>query len=695
MKGLLALCALLLMANCAFAQTPVMEDPASDTQSQVGGAVQSFPMAPGTLDLRGLSIQETDDAIQFWINVGALDNGVPGTTTADAAYYEVRFSHGSALYLAFVEIFIQAGRGAGASLWSVDGSTGSMASLGPLTATLSLPDLVSVEVPRALIPDQNNVPPVSGRAITEISVDANATFPDTFTTQSFWTDAGLPLTRVWDRMPDAGFGNFTLVHGPPQSDVAEIVAPITLRASNGEEGIFVYPLFVTNKAASAMAFALQATEVPPGWNAEFAQDILFLQAGETVQTGVVVTTPFAHQHGFTKALTIHLRQSDSDIDLAKLQVGLHYLDTPQPAGHHDRVYFHSRSDESPILLLVQALGLADAEQSFNTLAEDPADERIPAHPVTGSSANGTVHRWYLHLEPSLSMGLDFKSGQAGALQVPLSNNRPITDFTLRGRLLLLEASDELGNDRYPPFNGRNTTLLATVGPVSGLSLAPTGTLLVDAPIALADGVDVVPYMRGQGLVLILEMEETTVPIAHPTPMSAPAMEPGGFMDLPLEEYRDPLEGVFRNLGMLDFAHTTPAHATANPGRSAEYRFSLENRGPDPAVVALDILGGSATDSQLQGPSKVTIPAGQEVEVVLLVEVPTSARHGDRLDVILRARNDSGAGQTAALTQVVAEVVEDRDIPDAAPVEDSSKGVPMPSLLAILATMLAVAISRRR
>ncbi len=344
---------------------------------------------------------------------------------------------------------------------------------------------------------------------------------------NLWFGAAGQQARAYDAAPDAGPGPVReLTMNRNVANGLSLSAPEPFRASNGEATTYQYMVTARNSGDETIAAPVSMENVPNGWNASIPGSYLTLEPRQSFQFPVTVTVPFAHEHGATQSLELVIGEPENPLALQEL--GVHYLATPQPAGHHATVFFHTHPWSGAAGIINPPLGGANGYVSFNTLQEDPADTGTPITPFA-NAFDQTRYVWNMCLSPELSMGLEWDMENPGSTEFTIATQAPISGATITGEFALVDAEQV---NFYCAYFGSDRQEVARftqeLGDLNGLS-----SVGVNAEVhALVDRVEYDPTKQ---LVLRIALEG---PTPMPTASGAPEMLSGGSITLPLFEYHD-------------------------------------------------------------------------------------------------------------------------------------------------------------
>jgi MYXO-CTERM domain-containing protein len=483
----------------------------------------------------------------------------------------------------------------------------------------------------------------------------------------------------------------------------------------------LYTLNATNHAPK-QRFHLTTAGAPATWQVDLPSDLIEIPEKSTLAFPVLVSQPFAHQHGTFLSFTVEMAGLDHPQDVGRVQLGVRYMQPPQPAGHHDTLFLHTfkNDDVDPTFATAfgTAFGFDPSNLYFNTLTPDE-DENDAKVPVGGTALGFTQgvpplqqYTWVVPLSPALAMGLDFDLARQGDLKLAMDTTLPMQGASMTGRIVHTIPDGRTCNSNRP--NGNRGCVLddylfgagahltaARIGPSPSQDVAADsrGTLF-EMPVAATPAGDYLAFEPSATLAIQLNV---TMVRADPFfgPKDMPRIE-GGEMVLPLVEYHDPVTQVFTSLGSLMITVQGEQQRMVNPGKTALYDLDLMNHGKDAVTYDLDVSGPGSSWATVVGDRRVTVPAGTTKPLGIAVTAPVSAVDGDQSDVVLAAVDvkDPSARTLARLLTTVDT--------DAAHPDDSARvpglvsqltakkspGVPAEALLAALA-VAAVALRRRR
>lgn len=735
MRGVLGLAAILLLAGAvpmpAEAQqtASLLDDATGDMQTVAAGNAAGPPAGRfAATDLVGLVAEESATDMTFRLTVANLAVN-PEAPLVESTRYHVEFAHERVVYRVLMYRMASADRADYMGrLYVFDKGRDSWS---PLESIAVTPDpssnTISATVPRLLLLDRNGAAPFPGRALTGFRAESSSVG---LSDRPIWTPAGnqeMPATGVRDAMPNTGNGtlDYAIRLGLQQTGNARLKADVPTRASNGEATTFVYAVNASNLGPQ-QRFSLAAVGVPATWQVGLPSDLVEIRANSTVTLPILVSMPFAHAHGNLQAFTLEMAGLDRPTDVGRVQLGVRFVNPPQPAGHHDTQYLHTFMPEGQDQVsqaFSTVFGFDPNQMYFNTLSpdEDPNDAKVPVGGFSLSGSGGTglpavppqaTYTWTVPLSPGLALGLDYDLFREGLMRVAVNTVVPMTGAVLSGRVVHTIPDDRncdggFGRNRddcaFDDFffgAGAHTTV-ATIGPGTAADVgANTNGAPFEAPIRATQAGDYVPFHPDATLGLMLNLTFTMVdPFVGPD--TAPKIA-GGELVMPLLEYHDPVDQVFSSLSSLMINVRSDQQRMVNPGKTALFDLELMNHGTESATYDLEVTGTNMHWAQILGDRRVTIPAGSSRALGVAVTAPDKAVDGDAADLVLAAidtRDPAARTLARLLTTVDTEAEHPDDSASVPGLEQrlSKKDTPsagLPLATAALAA-LAVAFARRR
>lgn len=678
--------AALLFIVPATAQTTVLEEASDDATATVGGL--DVPYDASAFDLAALLIEEQPQDFGFTLRVADLQRDAE--TDLDSGFYMVDFQHADAGYRIQFGRFVLGGQVSyTAELMVFDSGRQGYVPVERL-AVDARPEAntLGVTVPRELLVDGNGTAPTLGREFS---------FFKAFSRSSVLGLNGAPGVTVSDAMPDTGFSQvpYAIQQGLRQSGHAALWSDDPVRASNGEQGTFVYYVQAENLDEQQDRFDLSVANVPNGWDVTLPASTIRIDGNSTQPFPVVVTTPFAHQHGAFESFVLKMTSHRDAQSVGQLQMGIRYLEVPQPAGHHDRLWIHARTDGNQ-----QGLDLLSPTQSrvvgyMNAAEDDGVGQAMDIPPTqTFSSIATSQFEWIVWLEPGLQLGLDFDLSRTGLAELEFTSDLPYSDVVLSGQLMHYEGVERTSFG----FSSGAETLLGDLAPTTPVTV--NGPTRIETIFTAKPDADFIEYTDRGALALHLRLESSSQgPILVTDDVIMPRLLTGGTLTLPLFEYRDPVKDVFNTLAGISLRHQDRAEKFVNPGETVLLNLTLSNDGAVDDILSLRVNGTNQGWARFLGDTTVFVPTGASRPVVLAISPPTTALDGDVVDLIVTAASDA---EPTVQTQIrVVGIVDDLlDRPDESALTGEiesrlTKDKDSPGLPLLLVLGALVALVRRR
>lgn len=515
----------------AFLAMPVasaqwLSDPAGDA------SVANAPFAPEHTDLIALEVTEDETTLGLEAEVAA---GEGGSAEAFATVHRVFFQFRDTLFRVDVQgqASVDAGgntgfQATGALLQRRDGGEWTtVRSLVPVTRE-DAPGW-AVQVERSELLDSDGVVPGAGHSLEGWYVE------------SYWAPQETGDELV-DRMPDAGVGeSFPIEKGLRQDGDARLVSERPFRSSNGEATQYRFDLLLENNGEQETTYRLQALDVPSGWDILALPDEISVPAASNETFSLVADVPFLHAHGERESFQLEAHDEGDPGNVGRIHLGVLYLDPPQPAGHHDELFFHvlpvslspaqqTQSDVNQVLfgagsdtVLVMNAGFED-ERAVES--DQPGDADMDGIWMVDDPSSFRF-TWSAKLDPGLRIGLNVSGDKGGSLIVPLHAQMDHADARMEGELILHLA------------DGPGQVLATFQGPELGALSA--GDHQLEASMNDVNPGQY-PWMPGHQLHLNLTLH-TSTPTGPQGESLPPSISPGGSIRLPLEEWTDGLSGI--------------------------------------------------------------------------------------------------------------------------------------------------------
>ncbi len=689
MRWTVAALALLLMPlGVAGQQAPVqlMEDPAGDVQilGPDGTPTTADPTGQAALDILDAGIfAETPEILTFYLTVKDL-NAASTTPTLGGITYTFDFLFGTKGYRALVymptgqpwEPVFQADEPR-AFLMEGTPSSGYRFRESVEARTEASTNQVIVDVPRALLVDHDQAPLARGRAITDLAVVSKTGPNMEFRVPDPQGGPGSRANppRLADVAPGDGTGpSYTLLTGNEvqRGDIfSDVVDPV--RWTNGEATTLSYSVRLSNRGDAAEVVAVRLEGADPSWELAHSE-VIKLGAGESRNVTVLVSIPFVHQHGKLHSFDAIFETKNGDMATARL--GVYWPRIPQPAGHHDTVWFHGAALDSPgapfdVLFAGNRGWFNAADAAIDELdAGDPITADVSIPPAMLAAFGGQTEGfawWSLPLEPELRIGLDFDMSRLGSFSTAINLPGPVNDPSVHVQLVLEEREARRGfflggDDRV------ERTLLA-YGNASYPGLQ-SGRLDVSMDLTPTPDADLVPHTA---------MREVERNLAVQVYMAGSAMAAAGFFDneaiqytldptastmaLPLFEYHEKVDLAFATDRSIELiVGDKGQERDVNPGRTVVYSFTLDYKGSAPDSFDLAVSGTNADWATILGDATIRLEPGKPRTLALAVAAPDKAFAGDTADITLTATSSSNSAVQGGI-RTLTRVVTDRDIPD--------------------------------
>lgn len=696
MKPWLVLLLLIPLSPFASAQDAVQEiaaDPVGDLQAStfVGGLVTTQPIPESrfhSVDLVGYYVEERPDTIHLELEAKSLQPSETAPFLEDGKYF-LGFTHNDQPFIAILYFSYTDQVYTWGFLVKQDIEQGGFDFVTPLQPTVE-GNRIMVDLDREDLTDTNGAAPYPSRTLTRFFAQSHLRSNDGIANVN-----NIPIGSQFDavdNLPDNGPNAFELPIqlGLQQRGHASLISPNPMRASNGEATTFVYVLEATNDWDREDQYDITLENVPRDWEVTLQDPIVHLKAGETKQIPILVSIPFLHIHGEVKTFDVKMK-SHWDESLGHAQLGIRFHEVPQPAGHHNQIWFHTQAFGAETALtgvgdLLFSASVASAY--FNTLEDDENDQGIPVtaqywgygyHNGFDASVPQSLWRWQMFLQPGLEMGLDFDLESEGVAYFPFSTTLPLPGAVLTGELY------HWGYDDATDAWTRTTITKFDTGAPQDL----TGSQLFEFPFTIEPSVDKLPYLKDAFLGIDWNLTSSRPSLF--TGLEAPTMQPGGSMTIPLFEYHDPVTEVFPDVGAARIHMITDVEKPVNPGNAVLFEGNLMNHQDTRDEFVLSYTGVHQ-DWVVMDMEPITLDPNQDATWQLLVQVPEDANAGDAADIVLTAK---GTGDARALVRLVATVDDSTDIPDEGHLKiDEAQESPMPIALVLIA-LAAIALRRRK
>lgn len=576
-----------------------LDDRAGDVAISPGQAPIAGPVAD-QVDILNIGMEEGAEELVFTVTTAAE---IATTALRPSVAFQFEFQRNTHVVEAFADGC------EGGALYTVDhGDNGLLRFVTCVPAELGA--TYRIPVPHDEIRSELGVSLRAGDVVAEMGATALVR-----TTTSSGAEAAI--------MDFVGYGDatYTLTHGLANDSSIHLATQTPVRVSNGEAGTFVWPISIANTGSEQATVQLTIADAPNDWHI-IHPPAAVVGSQEALTVPVIVTIPFAHAHGTTDAFDL---VATADSGVGTLQLGIHFVEVPQPAGHHDTMYFHSK----PTTVGLPGSLTRNHDIWFNSLdeARDPAATDEPASPSFFSGVAGGDATWRIPLSPGLLVGLDFTSGAPVELDAPIQLSIPLGDAQLTGNLYYREAC--------PGTDGRgcsNNLLIANgTGPLGPIELQTNPSLRR------------LPFQPGSGLfldiVLVTQLQQDLVAQgARPHLQTADAT-----MRLPLYDFKDQLTDAFDGHRGLEVSGVSAVTHLAREGMDW-FPVHIHNNGTAPADVRLAVAGPAGPATRVE-PTSHTIPAGQSHGFT--VSVDPKMLVGDEYSLWLMAYDAEGRVAPAA------------------------------------------------
>lgn len=445
-----------------------------------------------------------------------------------------------------------------------------------------------------------------------------------------------------------------------------------IRFSNGEATTYHWPVLVSNRGASQMELVV-STKATGDFTVHAPQTIL-VAADSQVVVDVFATAPFAHEHGAVREVLVSV---DGGGNHAKLPLVVKYLDVPQPAGHHDTVFFHTSG--------------ADGGAAFNWFdtRREPEQSTEPESPLgsvtcfdgsTQTDGRGVA----FPLFPELVIGVDARIDEPAIMTGTFTNHIPHAEGEFFARFYTYDTVTE--NPYSTPFNPASKDSVSMVLPATTASSSTDFAFALPVPEIL----DRLEPGAQQNLAIQVGFCDGRPPSSDFGPHAA-EREAGLRMRisdvsvvLPFDEYHDEIpidvgRGITVDVGQ--------AKRTAAPG--AVVLWNIHTDGEATGELGINTLGLHSELLQIHGERF-------HVSDTIPVSITVPENQGDMLEAIVEVYLVDEPQRRAALRLVV-DIDETSTNDDRRLVEDLQPQVesPGPPVLAVLVALVAVAFILRQ
>jgi len=670
-------------------------DPPGDVQAATPAGGEPLPSSVyPTVDLTSLSVAEDVDAFHVTIGLAAVHMG-SSDAGDDGTYLAATFRHGTREFaLEVVHQYNPAYEYTAAALSYRDPGAADWSNLwfheGGVAADTAA-NTYTVDVPRADLADANGAPPGPGRTLDGFHVISS----NAFGTANFgFLVANAQFPAAVDQMPDAGNAttSYAVRLGLAQDGHARLSSLEPYRASNGEATTYLFTVTAHNLGDHADSFALRAARLPTGWSVSFPQPTVDLEAGAQADLGVLVNVPFNHVHGAAASFVLELPSDSDPGTVGRVELGVRYLAIPQPAGHHNTLWFHTIAYSQTTQAFGNVFYGNDGSIFMDAKPDFDGDTQTAVSPVGNGFGPVVNDSWCIPLDPGLQMGLAFQSGGLGNISVPLHIPGYLKGAQLAAQLILTPPGQ---SGQYACYQGDPSTrkVLAALDGTTPADVGPNADHTFTGPMTLTGDATRIPYLKGQNLALLVTL--SAVGTETGTAATAPKLAPGGQLQLPLLEYHEDVKGTLAAATDLPVTVLTAQTRDANPGGLVDFPLSIANSGESARHVAFNVTGSNA--AWTTAPAAADVASHGTGQADLLVHVPATAHAGDQADLVVRVYDTANA-TTSTLVRLVVNVVTDHTVADdvGAPAQAPKKSpsVAVPAALGVLAALAMVARRRR-
>lgn len=551
---------------------PLLSDDAGDLTVEVVGLGPQPNPTPRFVssDLLSLAFEEKPLEFVFTLTVAGFGEG---EDLGESAMYQVQFLAEDAPYILRMwapradeaVLFVSQG----GALYRPDPAQPAGQEVAPVPVHIDEDaGTLRATVARVLLTTAAATPVGHGQALRGLYVTAGAGINASNEVSFVAGPDRIPVARARDRMPDDGAVDVALTLGGLRSGALRLESSAALRATNGGAGAFLMEATVHNEGDDAVV-ALAVARAPADWSIGLETTELRVAAGGRETIDLVVTTASRHEHGSLHTFLLEARDIEDPGSFAELEMGLHFVDPPQPAGHHPVLYVHVRDSDPSVVGQAQEALFAGARIAYlTTLEEDPLadDVGIQAGGFLNVAPDGRPVRdyhWVLDLHPGLLLGLHLADGPL-VVSYDLHATVPIEDFVAEGVVAHVAPDGKL----TPLWDFR--TGAATAGPDSRFTVDGEGGRLTPR--------DVFPFEAGSGLRLFLNATGYGADVLYG---AATVLLEGGSLRLSLGEYQDEVAVAG------EVVAAAPSAAAPSPTESAK------SPGLAPAASALAVVALAA------------------------------------------------------------------------------------------------------
>lgn len=681
--------------------TTSMADPAGDVRLEMAGQDLGDPPADSYrhVDAHGVWFaNETKESFEVGIQLAQWDDPYEGTTVYER-YIVIGFTFNNESYV--VAYTDNMGARFGCEAGQAILGTSDNEQLGPWHSQTCLE--VSKEPADGIL--HAFVPKEAVRGSNGVAAQAGDTFTDIFA--HIWQYVG--FGRAYDRVPDDGYGpEYLLTEGALESPGHLLLTAVEpIRASNGESTTMVFPVRLANTGDQDDVVLLSAENPHAEWRVRLPAR-MDVAAGETVTLPAILSMEFTHEHGITKTFRVRAESTVDPDAFAQAEMGVHWLEIPQPSGHHPFMWLHSARADIPltseVTLPYAVLGIHNVW--FNGLQEDPSvgatDEPVGSYslPASGQAI------WSFPLSPDLQLGLDLdlQSFEPGYFETVIHTYAPATDARLAVDVFYCDPTGRLSGPSWPTCGsdenpGTRVDLFTGEEQIGALGVNADTEITVE--LEANASAEVIPHQPGGQLYLRVTLHHDTPQsyFIYQNPPAAQLDVGASLLHMPLDEYHDPVDQAFLKVGTLRVEALDAHEKPVNPGRTAVFTFAVTNTAEQEQRLAFAIEGVNADWATIHGDEEATLGAGETRNVTVAVAPPEHAVGGERAELFFVAENVDDP-RSVALARFRASVVPPslQDVPDEADqlaTLDAGGDVPSMGAPALMALLAALVILARR
>jgi hypothetical protein len=541
---------LVLVLPVVHAQAPA-EGFVSITDPEGDVAVEPFGEAPAPsqdelagLDILTLSIgPDTPTALPIQVQMKSLEDPSDGLGFGDISI-SVGFQFGEAKYVIQEHAYCPGETGL---ISTPEASTPRL--MGCLSLSVDIESaILQYDLEKRFLHALSGRPFAPGDEIDGLHANSYASYggiPTAVTEQ-----VGQPPFRsyAYDRAPDEGGLDFQALSGGSASGSPgfQMVGPDPLRATNGGEVTFRYVVQLQETSGESRSLSLEALDVWEGAHVFLpAETTLAPNANQSID--VYLSLDSGHLHGESKWFQVQATDKETN-EWSSIELGVNWLDIPQPAGHHPTVWLHSSSHAmDPIQdgVLETSLQLIEQPSAWmNVVVEDPSPSST-GDPVEAALVEVAVdyenrqvadYEWIIPQSPQLQVGLQLLPESLGKISLRFDQLDSAQEFAFQA---LLGVCQGLAQGSSPgPEVCRGGWI--SIAEAEAEALAPqSGSVEVEGmDLDISQDHLHIPYHQDNNLVLWIKatLANGGAPIGDLRPT---LIVTESSMELPLAEYTDP------------------------------------------------------------------------------------------------------------------------------------------------------------